>query len=63
MNDGEAISEFFLKLMVLTNQMKLCREKIYELQKVEKVLRVLPAKFDQIIVAIEESKYLLEIKL
>lgn len=35
MNDGEAIANLFSKLVVLTNQMRLCEEKIYELWKVE----------------------------
>lgn len=46
MNDGKVIVEFFSRLVLLTNQMKSCGEKISELQKVEKVLRVLSANFN-----------------
>lgn len=63
MNDGGAIAEFFSKLVVLTNQMKSCGEKMSELLKVEKVLRAFPSKCYHIVVAIKESKYLLEMKL
>lgn len=56
MNNGEAISKFFSKLVALNNQIKLCGKKISEHHKVENVLRVLPAKFDHIVVVIEESK-------
>lgn len=44
-------------------QIKSHGEKISELQKVEKILRDHSAKYDHIIVAIEESKYLSKMKL
>lgn len=56
MNDSEEITEFFSKLVVLTNQIKSCKEKISKLHKVEKVLITFLAKFDHIVVAIDESK-------
>lgn len=59
----EAIVKFFSRLVILANQMKLCGEKISELLKVEKLLRSLPTKFDYVVVTMEESKYLSEIKL
>lgn len=59
----EAIVKFFSRLVILANQMKLCGEKISELLKVEKLLRSLPAKFDHVVVTMEEFKYLSEIKL
>lgn len=49
--------------MLLENQMKPCGETILKLQKIEKVLRALIAKFDYIMVVIEESKNLSEMKL
>lgn len=63
MKDDEIIVETFSNMVTLTNHMKSCGEKTSELQKVEKVLRALPAKFDHIIVAIEESKDLSDMKL
>ena len=56
MKDDKVIVELFLKLVVLTNQMKSCGEKIYEMQKMDKVLRARPTKFNYIVVVIEESK-------
>lgn len=63
MKDGKSIVESSLKLVVLTNQKKSCGEKIYEMQKMEKVLRALPIKFNHIVMVIDESKDLSEIKL
>lgn len=56
MNDNEAIVDFFSKLMVFTNQMKSSGEKIFELQNMKKVLRAILAKFDHVVVAIEDCK-------
>lgn len=55
MKGDETIAKFFLTTMALTNQMKTCGEKTFELQKVEKVLRILPDKFNPIMVEIKES--------
>lgn len=63
MKYGETNVEFLLKMMALTNQMKSRGEKTYELKKVEKVLRVLPIKFDHIVVEIEEPKDLSKMNL
>ena len=52
----ETIVEFFSKMVALTNQLKACGEKTFELQKVEKVLRVLPIKFNHIMVEMKESR-------
>lgn len=62
MNDGEEIAEFFSNFVVLTNQMNSCREKTFELQKEDKVLRALPSKFDHIVVVIKDSKDLSKMK-
>jgi hypothetical protein len=63
MNEGETVAYFFSRLVSLTNQMKSCGEIISDLQKVEKVLRALTANFDYIVVAIEKSKNLADMKL
>lgn len=36
MNDDEVIAELFSRLVMLTNQMKSCGEKVTQLQKLEK---------------------------
>ncbi|XP_050895721.1 uncharacterized protein LOC127102394 [Lathyrus oleraceus] len=63
MKYDETIIEFFSKMVGLINQIKSYGEKTPELRKVEKVLRDLPLKFDHIVVAIEKSKDLSEMKL
>lgn len=61
--DDEAIIEFISNKVTLANHMKSCGEKTSELQKVDKVLKAFPIKFDHIVVEIEESKDLSEMKL
>lgn len=63
MNDGATFAEFFSRLGFLTNQMKSCVKRITKNQKVEKVLRAQTPKFYHTIMAIEESKDLIEMKL
>lgn len=63
MNDGEAINEFFSRLVFLTNKMKSCGENIFEFHKMEKVLIFVSIMFYLIFVANKESKDLCEINL
>jgi hypothetical protein len=59
----EKISNYFTRLVTLTNQMKNCGSNLEEQETVEKVLRTLTSKFDHIVVTIEETKDLSEVKL
>lgn len=63
MNYDEEITELFSRLMMMTNQMKLCEEKINEVEKMEKVMRPLTSILEYIVVTIEKSKDLSEMKL
>jgi len=54
----ETIAKYFNKIQVLINSMSACDKEVKGIKIVEKVLRRLTPKFDHIIVAIEESKYL-----
>lgn len=56
MKDGESVDEFSLKVTILICQLRSLGEEISEQKIVEKVLRSLPTKFDNIVAAIEESK-------
>ncbi|PNY05002.1 putative copia-type polyprotein [Trifolium pratense] len=62
MNESETVSQYFVRLTSLTNQMVRNGETISDLMKIEKVLRTLTPKFDHIVVAKEESKNLEELK-
>lgn len=62
MKEDESVSEFFSHVVLLMNQMKACGELITDLQKIKKVLRSLSTNFDYIVVSIEESKNLVEMK-
>ncbi|GAU25767.1 hypothetical protein TSUD_222240 [Trifolium subterraneum] len=59
----EAVAEYFTRVKTLTNQMKNCRSTLSEEEMVEKVLRTLTRKFDHIVVTIEQTKDLSEIKM
>lgn len=63
MKEDESATGFLSRLVLLTNQMKVCVELINDLQKIKKVLRSLTVNFEYIVVLIEESKNLAEMKL
>ncbi|XP_019425145.1 PREDICTED: uncharacterized protein LOC109334028 [Lupinus angustifolius] len=56
MEEQESISEYFTRIRALTDLMRSCGEQLIEQGIVEKILRTLAAKFDHVVVAIEESK-------
>ncbi|XP_019432534.1 PREDICTED: uncharacterized protein LOC109339535 [Lupinus angustifolius] len=63
MEDNESIADYMTKILTLSNQMRSCGKAIKEKSIVEKVLRTLTCKYDHIVVAIEESKNLEELKI
>ncbi|XP_050914702.1 uncharacterized protein LOC127129593 [Lathyrus oleraceus] len=56
MEDKETINDYITRITWLVNQIKSCGETILEQNVVSKVLRSLTSCFDNIVVAIEESK-------
>jgi len=62
MENNEKITQFFNRIISHTNVMKNYGEKITDQTIVEKILRTLNPKFDHIVVAIEESKKLKDLK-
>ncbi|XP_073222329.1 uncharacterized protein [Cicer arietinum] len=56
MEDKETINDYVTRVTRLGNQMKSCGEVVSEQNFVSKVLRSLTPRFDNIVVAIEESK-------
>ncbi|GAU44957.1 hypothetical protein TSUD_100290 [Trifolium subterraneum] len=63
MKNDEAVAEYFTTVETLTNQMKNCGSTLSEEEMVEKVLGTLTHKFDHIVVTIEQTKDLSEIKM
>ncbi|GAU17773.1 hypothetical protein TSUD_171610 [Trifolium subterraneum] len=63
MKSDEAIADYFTRVVTLTNQMKNCGSTLNEEEMVENVLRTLTHKFDHIVVTIEQTKDLSEIKM
>jgi len=56
MTEKETVAEYFDRLQVITNTMRVCDENIEDCRIVEKVLRTLTPQFDHVVVAIEESR-------
>jgi hypothetical protein len=63
MKNDETVSDYFTRLITLTNQMKNRGSNLDEQETVEKVLRTLTPKFGHIVVTIEETKDLSEVKI
>lgn len=63
MENGAKVRDYFKKILTLTNQMKCCGEKLSDMLIMEKIMRLLPRRFDFIVVAIEESKDLEKLKI
>ncbi|XP_057423633.1 uncharacterized protein LOC130717434 [Lotus japonicus] len=63
MKSDESIADYLSRLGSFTSQMKSNGEDLTEQSIVEKVLRTLTPKFDMIVVAIEETKDLSQLKL
>ncbi|CAL0304864.1 unnamed protein product [Lupinus luteus] len=55
MEEGDKISEFFTRIISHTNAMKQCGEEMSNATIVEKILRIVTPRFDNMVVAIEET--------
>jgi len=56
MKESQIVDTFMVSVMGLINQMKSHGEDISNRRVVEKILRILPSKFDSLVVPIEETK-------
>ncbi|KAI3521063.1 hypothetical protein L1887_10522 [Cichorium endivia] len=56
MKETESVEDYYNRVILLLNQLRLNGEKIEDTRVVEKILRSLIRKFEYVVVAIEESK-------
>ncbi|XP_019430095.1 PREDICTED: uncharacterized protein LOC109337549 [Lupinus angustifolius] len=56
MEESDKVGDYFTKVFIVTNRMKGCGKVVTDLMIIEKIMRSLPQKFDFIVVAIEVSK-------
>ncbi|XP_024177837.1 uncharacterized protein LOC112183727 [Rosa chinensis] len=58
MKDGETVDEYFARTLTIVNKMKAHGERMEQLVIVEKILRLMPVKFNYVVCSIEESNNL-----
>ena len=56
MKIGEKVSDYFARVMEVTNDMRNCGEILEDVKIVEKILRSLTENFNFVVCSIEESK-------
>jgi len=63
MKKEEKIEDYFSFVLAITNQMKICGETLSDKSVMEKIMRTLPSQFDHLVITIEETKDLNEMKI
>ena len=56
MKDGETVSDYFTRTLTITNKLRFLGEILNDVTVIEKILRSMISKFDDVVCSIEESK-------
>ena len=63
MKEGESVSDYFSRAMVIASKMRIHGDKMEDVTVVEKILRSMTTKFDYVVCSIEESNNIDELSI
>lgn len=56
MKNGESINDYFARTLIIANKMRMHGETMFDLNVIEKILRLMTLRYDYVVCSIEESR-------